>query len=745
MRSGIRPSRSQYHLQLMCWLGIVSLTLTGCLTTTEQKISYIGKKPLSDYLDHSMRTAHPVLDTDLGDIRTFPAGPRTVMERLDSKQVWDIHLAECIQLALTNNKIVRANDRSTIGGNSSRLLTSPDSMNSVYDPAIQETGVLFGARGIESALSAFDAQLTSRFSTGRTELVQNNIFNGAGLPAGSTLTSDVGSLTTGITKQFGTGATATFSHEVDYLQNNIPTALFPSNYTGNIAANIRQPLWAGAGVNFTRVAGPVGQNIQGLSGVNQGVVIARINNDISIADFEFSVNNMVFDVEKLYWDLSFAYRRYAAAGSARQAGEKTWQDAKVKYDLGAEGGDGFLEAQARDAYFERVAIEEASLAQIDLLEGSLRRICGLPLNDGRILRPVDAPITAKFKPDWNADLAMALTRRVELRRQKWSIKSTELQLGAAKSFTNPRLDLVTGYQLNGFGDRLMSSRSADGVTVEGFHNFYDSLLRGSQTSWNVGAEFSMPFGFRAANAQVQNLELRLAKAREVLRAQEDDVIYELALAYQDLASNWANAQTYFNRRIAAAEQARFIEQQRIQGKKEATLRDQLEAQAHQAQAESSYYQSIIEYTKAIAHVNYRKGALLEMNNIYLSEGTWDPKAYQDAMGRAWERTFSLKHPSEQRMLTEPAPFTSDADTGSTTYGFDPNAPVSAPVELYENDHSPQPVTPAAPSAPENQGLNEPAAVDGIEVPDVLPDPNNVQPIDKPKEGPIADKPGTRKL
>ena len=99
----------------MCWLGIVSLTLTGCLTTTEKNISYIGKKPLSDYLDQSMRTAHPVLDTDLGDIRTFPAGPRTVIDRLDSKQVWDIHLAECIQLALTNNKIVRANDLT--GGN----------------------------------------------------------------------------------------------------------------------------------------------------------------------------------------------------------------------------------------------------------------------------------------------------------------------------------------------------------------------------------------------------------------------------------------------------------------------------------------------------------------------------------------------------------------------------------------------------------------------------------------------------
>ena len=735
MRSGIRPRRSQFHLQLLCWLGIVSLTLTGCLTTKEGKVSYIGKKPLSEYLDQSMHVSHPVLDTDLGDIRAFPDRPRTVLERVDSKQVWDLRLSEAIQLALTNNKIVRANDRSTIGGNSSRLLASPDSMNSVYDPAIQETGVLFGARGIESALSAFDAQLTSTFSTGKTELVQNNIFNGAGLRAGSTLVSDVASANTTIQKQTATGATIALSHEVDYLQNNIPTALFPSNYTGNIAANLRQPLWAGAGVNFTRIAGPVGQNIQGLSGVNQGVVIARINNDISIADFEFSVNNMVFDVEKLYWDLYFAYRRYASAVTNREAGLKTWQDAYVKFELGAEGGDGFLEAQARDAYYDRVAQEESSLALIDTLEGSLRRICGLPLSDGRIIRPLDDPITARFRPDWNSDLAMALTRRVELRRQKWNIKSTELQLEAAKSFTNPRLDLVGNFQVNGFGDRLMGGRRADGTTDEGFHNFYDALLRGHQKSYNIGAQFSMPFGFRAANAQVRNLELRLAKSRQVLRSQEDDVIFELALAYQDLASNWANAQTYFNRKIAAEQQARFIEQQRLQGKKEATLRDQLEAQAHQAQAETSYYQSIIEYTKAIAHVNYRKGALLELNNIFLSEGTWDPKAYEDALARAWERTYSLKHPGEKRMTTEPAPFANPVDPGTSTYGLDPNAPPSTPVELYPEDVPPE---------------NEPQAAPGVDVPEVpqdrdaLPDPNNVKSPDQPPEGPVADKPGAQR-
>ena len=74
-----------------------------------------------------------------------------------------------------------------------------------------------------------------------------------------------------------------------------------------------------------------------------------------------------------------------------------------------------------------------------------------------------------------------------------------------------------------------------------------------------------------------------------------------------------------------------------------------------AQADTAFFQSIIEYNKSIAHVNYRKGALLELNNIYVTEGTWDPKAYEDALTRAWERTYSLKHPLEGQMRTEPSP------------------------------------------------------------------------------------------
>ena len=46
-----------------------------------------------------------------------------------------------------------------------------------------------------------------------------------------------------------------------------------------------QPLWAGAGVEYNRIAAPARSGLGGVTGVSQGVVISRINTDIAIADF----------------------------------------------------------------------------------------------------------------------------------------------------------------------------------------------------------------------------------------------------------------------------------------------------------------------------------------------------------------------------------------------------------------------------------------------------------------------------
>ena len=73
---------------------------------------------------------------------------------------WDMSLQDVIFHALANSKVIRQGGQFLSPNNS--LLRSPEGVPTVYDRAIQSTGVLFGQRGEQAALSEFDAQFNTR-------------------------------------------------------------------------------------------------------------------------------------------------------------------------------------------------------------------------------------------------------------------------------------------------------------------------------------------------------------------------------------------------------------------------------------------------------------------------------------------------------------------------------------------------------------------------------------------------------
>lgn len=661
----------------------------------DKELHYIGDADLKYYKQQAETIDYPNVCTTTPQEVTASTEPRTLRDRRKD-EIWDLSLAEAIQIALANNRIIRLRSQFQPGA-----LAVNATSTSVYDPAIQESSVLFGNRGVEAALADFDANFATSMIWGRDERIQNNAFAGLGLTPGNTLTQETGLFESSLSKNFGYGGQLTFAHDWNYLGSNAPAQLFPSSYTGNVRAEYRQPLWAGAGPEFTRIAGPLNPNFSGITGVSQGVVIARINNDITLADFEERVREMVKDIEDLYWELYLNYQIYRTLVVARNSALKTWRDAEITdREGGIEGFDKADVPQARDQYFARKADAEIALNNIYSRETELRRLLGLPVADGRIIRPSDEPSRAEFIPDWYVSLTEALAGRVELRRQKWQIKSLELQYQAAQSLTNPQLDFVSSYRVNGFGDKLLDYGDNDGVTAQGLNSAYETLTQGNQTGWNLGFVFSMPLGFRSANAQVRNYELRLAKSRAVLATLELDVAHSLSQSFQGIAANYAAAESNLNRQIAAQERVDILEKQREGGVLKADL--VLRAQSSRAEAEASFFRSLVLYTQSITDFHFRKGTILENNNISLSESMWTPAAYRDALRRAWARSHAIDNPTLDTapgefvlpgkyamQLTkdgavppepalEPQP-TSDGTKGTMTQPFDPSivAPVPA--------------------------------------------------------------------
>ena len=640
------------------WKKILSLSLAGAMiplpgcTTTEKNLTYIGESQLKDYDPTDLEITSPTVDEPLPDVVAVTQKPRKLGDR-SRDEIWEMPLSEAIHLALTNNRIVRMRGDFRTGG--SQLYTNANGVPSIYDPAIQDSGVLFGTKGVEAALAAFDTNFTGQMVWGHNSQYQNNSFLAGGLAGGTILNQDTGVFSAGLTKNMAYGAQVSLTQNWNYLWTDQPAQLFPSVYTGNAIFNYTQPLLAGAGAEFTRIAGVFNPGLAAVTGVNQGVVIARINTDISLADFEINVRNMLRDVEDVYWDLYLAYRTYDTTVEARNSFLRSWRFAHANKRVGKFSD--LDEAQAREAYFEgRVAAENA-LQDLYSLETQLRRLCGLPSADGRIIRPSDDPSTAEFIPDWNISLAEALTRREELRRQKWNLKSMELQLRAAENLARPQLNFVSSYQLNGFGNNLFGDNLPAGERGAQLQSAYRTLFDANQRGWTVGFQFNMPLGLRQALSQVRNYELRVSKAREVLAVQENEVAHELTTTFQNLAWRYQTAQTNFNRWQVAEAQVPGREnryQTGVPGIDTSVLLDQwLQARRRAATAEVTFYTSVIEYNKAINDLHARKGTLLEVNNVHLSENAWNPEAYKDSIRRAWARTFAFDGLAEDPKHHEP--------------------------------------------------------------------------------------------
>ncbi|MFM7413856.1 MAG: TolC family protein, partial [Planctomycetota bacterium] len=536
------------------------------------------------------------------------------------------------------------------------LLTSPVQTPTVYDPAIIETDPF---RGVESALALFDAQLSSSLTWERQNRPQNiDVSGGRIFPRW--LEGDQGNWTTGIQKRTATGATWGFSNSTIYDNNNSPIresvpdptptdptrrkVVVPSTWTTNYDFTFNQPLLQGAGVTYNRIAGPdFFDNLYGRPNF-RGVLLARINADISLADFEAGVRNLVSDTEQSYWELYFAYRNLEARKAGRDSALEAWRKVHALYVEQSRGGEADKEAQAREQYFFFRSEVEQALTDVYRCENRLRYMMGISASDGRLIRPSDEPTTARISFDWQQSLVEALSRSAELRKQKWVIKQRELELVAAKNLLLPRLDMVGRWRFLGIGQDLINQNynpyeATNTVDPLRGSDAYSTLFSGQFQEWQAGAQFLMPLGFRRELATVRHHQLQLARERARLQDEELEASHALVEAARNVDTNFALAQTNFNRRVAAERQVEAV--QAAYEANTVTFDQLLDAQRRRAEAESAYYRALVDYSRSISQLHYRKGSLLEYNGVFLAEGPWPGKAYFDAHRRARQRDASL--------------------------------------------------------------------------------------------------------
>jgi len=646
----------RYLYRWFAGLQIGCVLLTGCHPTQP---FFLGERgDLAHYLDRAQQIEY--VDLDATPLPEASQSHEPFSLNNQNFVHLDLTLEECIAYALVNTQVVHALPgtqrqnadmaATILSSPSGQLITGNDvaitATTTNSQPAVvDQNGNRILPRGsvrsnqiggVEDALSEFDAQFSSFMSFNTTDRARNvgagNVFNPQ-LFQGRDTTAQMA-----ISKRTATGGVATLRSQSIYSFNNIPTQAagagnfgraVPSDYTQIFEAQVQHPLLRGRGALVNRIP----------------VVLARINEDISIGQYEERIRNLVRDVEFAYWDLFAAYFNVEFARNALDSAALVVKILNAKLQEGENRGP---EAQARVTYHQFKAQLDAAIAgggngnEPGLFgrEQNLRLLMGWAPNDGRLIRPIDKPAVGLAEFDWEAARGETLCRNIDLRQQKWAIKQRELELVSAKNQSLPDVNLQLNYRWLGVGSSLVDRHGGNEPFPIGRPSAFEELFGGNYQEGGIRLEFNPnAFGSRRQLNDVQNKQLTLARERRVLEAREIGAVSILTRLLQQVDSQHKQMTGLFQALTAAQTLEENAQLRFYAGQENADYL--LRAQQTRASAGQNYIRSLAEYNKSLVEIHALKGSLLEYNNIALEEGLWPEKAYWDAHERSRERDAAI--------------------------------------------------------------------------------------------------------
>ena len=593
-----------FRCSLLLIAGVLPL---GC-RHTETALMCHARDHAVDAFDAAERSLPRTPFTTVADSQI--AAPSEPVTDLDGVDYWELTLADCIRIAVTQSKIIR-----TLSGvEGGAVLTNPDGMASVFDRRIEQSGVLFGQRGQDAALADFDPVIELDALWGAAQNVQNSPFTAGGLAPGGVLDEDTTQVSLSLSQRLPAGGNLQLFQTFNYDANNAPSRLFASAYNTNAQVLFRQPLLAGSGIDYNSVAGPLSGGVRGITGVSQGITIARINESISKEEFRRSAADLLRDVEISYWQL---HREYAILAILKPHLARAKQSKKILESRARQGERGTAVTDMASSINLMLTLEsridDTTHAVLER-EATLRKLMSVAPLDKTILKPCETPKMMEFGCDWSQLVTTAMLERSELRIRREQLRSLDCQICAARNVMRPSLDFVSSYSLNGFGDDVLGSG--------GSGNLGSALGRqfaGQETGWNVGFQFEKQLGLRVAKSQLTNLQFRRAREAAVLKVQEEEIVSELASKLRRARRAW-NAATNLRARLEQAEKQVAAVTVLYKANGEGiTRRSVLDAETVESDVREQLETAMVDYNIAVTDLNHASCESLSLHALHIQD------------------------------------------------------------------------------------------------------------------------------
>ncbi len=353
-------------------------------------------------------------------------------------------------------------------------------------------------------------------------------------------------------------------------------------YNANIGVDITQPLLKGAG--FTVNLAPI--------------AIARSQRKESELALRKKVLDTILNSEVAYWNLSAAYAFRDLRRSNLELAKKLLEENKAKFAVGIIRRQDVLQAEANIAEAEEKMITAEQLIQQnnDVLLGTFGK---LEFDNNPMFAVAVLPQDNVDLPNFEGVVSGALGFDLDMQIAMEAIERTKLEYIVASDNVNPSLNLRAGASVLSKDDDYLSS--------------YKHATQRKGYSWNVGADFAMPWGFRAEKARKAKSEISLRQSQVNLSNVRQDLMQSLRSAYRDLEAGTETRRSAA--RTLALNMESFDQQKALYDVGLVTFRDVLQAQRDLDESKSRYLDAVYSVIIARAKLSRLDGTILSRHSF----------------------------------------------------------------------------------------------------------------------------------
>jgi outer membrane protein TolC len=378
-------------------------------------------------------------------------------------------------------------------------------------------------------------------------------------------------------------------------------------YNSGITASLTQPLLRNWRIDSTRAA-------------LQTTAISQQNDEISL---QTTAATTVGNVRNAYWDLVYAIQAVDAAQDSLNISNKLVSDNRARVEIGTLAPLDVRTSEA-EAANRRLTLVQAQ-ATVRTSELALKRLIVSGTDDPlwtSSLNPTDRPPATPEPLNVDAAIARALRERTDLQQSKNSLKISDINLQNQVESTRPQLDLLATYGLSGIGGTQFIRSSTIGGTItdtipSNYFNALSTLGQFHLPTWTVQANFSMPIGVSAAQANVARSKLSLEQSQANIKALELQIATDVQSAALNVQSSLESVQ--------AAGVARQLSQEKLNATQSkldvgmATNYEVVQAQRDFADAQNNELRAILNYRKAL--VNYETSQTVGTRSVGATVGS----------------------------------------------------------------------------------------------------------------------------